>query len=159
MSRLLEHLQRQVESSRRLLEIVLSQSAAIRRRDVETILASLTDVQAEMAYRARIETERESLIRSAAAERNVAPELVNLETMLIGKPEAEAAEARAQSAELIGLVTEIGRVHEQNRLLLRQELAFLDHLMRVLSRTPQAGYSPRGWTPPPQRLNILDARA
>jgi hypothetical protein len=159
MSRLTDHLQRQVESSRRLLEIVLSQSAAIRRRDVETILASLSDVQAEMAYRGRIESERESLIQSSAVERNVAPETVDLETMLIGKPEAEAAQARLHSAELIGLVTEIGRVHEQNRLLLRQELAFLDHLMRVLSRTPQAGYSPRGWTSPPQRLKIVDARA
>lgn len=159
MSRLLDHLQRQVESSRRLLEIVLSQSAAIRRRDVETILASLGDVQAEMAYRSRIETERESLIKSSATERNLAPEAVDLEVMLIGKPEAEAAQARAHSAELIGLVTEIGRVHEQNRLLLRQELAFLDHLMRVLSRTPQGGYSPTGWSTPPQRLNIVDARA
>jgi hypothetical protein len=159
MSRLIDHLQRQVESSRRLLAIVLAQSAAIRRRDVETILASLADVQSEMAYRARIETERESLIQSAAAERRVAPETVDLEAMLVGKPEAEATQARVHSAELIGLVTEIGRVHEQNRLLLRQELAFLDHLMRILSRTPQAGYSPRGWTSPPQRLNIVDARA
>ena len=85
MSRLVDHLQRQVESSRRLLAIVLAQSAAIRRRDVETILASLSDVQAEMAYRARIETERESLIQSAAAERSVAPETVDLEAMLVGK--------------------------------------------------------------------------
>ena len=36
-------------------------------------------------------------------------------------------------------------------MLLRQELAFLDHLMRVLSGTPQGGYSPTGWlgTPHP----------
>jgi FlgN protein len=159
MSRLLDHLGRQLESSRRLLEIVLSQSAAIRRRDVETVLASLTDVQAEMAYRSRLESEREALLRSAAAEQGVAPETVNLESMLVGVPATEAAVARARSAELIGLVTEVGRIHDQNRLLLRQELTFLDHLMRVISGTPQAGYSPTGWASAPQRLNVVDARA
>jgi FlgN protein len=159
MSRLLDHLQQQIESSRRLLGIVLDQSAAIRRRDVETVLASLADVQAEMGFRSRLESERETLLRSASAERGVAPETLDLEAMLVGVPADEAAVARARSAELVGLVTETGRVHEQNRLLLRQELAFLDHLMRVLSGTPQAGYSPRGWSPNPQQLSVVDARA
>ncbi|HWB23148.1 MAG TPA: flagellar export chaperone FlgN [Gaiellaceae bacterium] len=159
MSALLDHLQRQLESSRRLLAIVLSQSAAIRRRDVETVLASLSEVQAEMSYRGRLEIEREALLRSAATTRGVAPETLDLEAMLVGVPEAEANEARVRSAELIGLVTETGRVHEQNRLLLRQELTFLDHLMRVLSGTPKAGYSPTGWAPAPAGLNVVDARA
>jgi len=159
MSRLLDHLQRQLESSRRLLGIVLAQSAAIRRRDVESVLASLTDVQAEMGFRQRLEDERAVLLRSAAAERGVAPDTIDLEAMLVGAPAGEAAEARARSAELIGLVNETGRVHEQNRLLLKQELAFLDHLMRVLSGTPQAGYSPSGWAATPSHLSVVDARA
>lgn len=158
MSRLIEHLQRQLESSRRLLEIVLSQSAAIRRQDVETVLASLADVQAEMAYRARLEVERETILRSAAAAKGLVPEDVDLETILEDVPAPEAAQARALSAELLGLVTEIGRVHEQNRIVLRQELTFLDHLMRVISGTPQGGYSPSGWTTVPQSLNVVDAR-
>jgi hypothetical protein len=158
VSRLIEHLQRQLESSRRLLEIVLSQSAAIRRQDVETVLASLADVQAEMAYRARLEVERETILRSAAAAKGLVPEDVDLETILEDVPAPEAAQARALSAELLGLVTEIGRVHEQNRIVLRQELTFLDHLMRVISGTPQGGYSPSGWTTVPQSLNVVDAR-
>jgi hypothetical protein len=159
VSALLDHLQRQLESSRRLLAIVLSQSAAIRRRDVETVLASLGEVQAEMNYRGRLEIEREQLLRSAATTRGVAPETLDLEGMLVGVPQLEANEARVRSAELIGLVTETGRVHEQNRMLLRQELTFLDHLMRVLSGTPQGGYSPTGWTATPTGLNAVDARA
>jgi hypothetical protein len=159
VSRLLDHLQRQLESSRRLLEIVLTQSAAIRRRDVAAVLASLSDVQTELAFRDRLESERSALIQAAAAERNLPPESVNLEMMLIGVPGAEAAEARARSAELVGLVSEIARIHEQNRLLLRQELTFLDYLMRILSGAPQGGYSASGWTPPPQRLKTVDARA
>jgi FlgN protein len=159
VSALLDHLERQLESSRRLLAIVLSQGAAIRRRDVETVLASLGDVQAEMNYRGRLETERESLLRSAATTRGVAPETLDLEAMLVGVPEPEANEARIRSAELVGLVTETGRIHEQNRLLLRQELTFLDHLMRVLSGTPQAGYSPTGWVASQSSMNAVDARA
>ncbi|MGH3050201.1 MAG: hypothetical protein ACRDLK_08585, partial [Gaiellaceae bacterium] len=95
MSRLHEHLTRQLESSRRLLEIVLGQSAAIRRQDVETVLASLADVQAEMGYRARLETEREVILRSAATTHGIAPEDVELETILADVPAAEAAQARA----------------------------------------------------------------
>jgi phage host-nuclease inhibitor protein Gam len=158
MSRLTDHMQRQLESSRRLLEIVLLQSAAIRRQDVETVLASLADVQAEMGFRARLEVEREQLLNSAAAAHGVAPETVELETLLQGVPAAEAQQARAMSAELQGLLKEIGRVHEQNRILLRQELTFLDHLMRVLSNTPQAGYSPNGWSSVPQSHNVVNAR-
>jgi hypothetical protein len=157
-TRLLEHMRRQLESSRRLLEIVLLQSSAIRKQDVETVLASLADVQAEMAYRGRLEGEREQILVSAAAAQGIAVAAVDLETILAGVPAAEAAEARALSAELIGLLQEIGRVHEQNRILIRQELTFLDHLMRVLSNQPQAGYSPDGWTNVPQAHNVVNAR-
>jgi hypothetical protein len=43
---LLEHLERQLASARRLLQIVLAQGEAIRLQDVETVLARLGDVQA-----------------------------------------------------------------------------------------------------------------
>ena len=163
MSRLLDHLRRQLESSRRLLEIVISQSDAIRRQDVAVVLASLTDVQAEMAYRGRLEQERDVLLLEAASDPAIgggaAPETIDLETMLVGAPSHEAAEARALSAELRGLLDEIGRIHQQNRVLIRQELTFLDHLMRVMSGTPQTAYSPNGWQAPPSTMTVVDARA
>ena len=159
MSALTEHLERQIASSRRLLEIVLDQSAAIRRQDVATVLASLSDVQAEMAYRAQLETERARLLASVAQRSGIAADEVDLESMLVGVPPAEAAQTRALSAELVGLVKEIGRVHDQNRVLLRQELSFLDHLMRALSGTPQGAYSPGGWTAAHSPMSTVDARA
>src|SRR6185312_7033348 len=85
-TRLLEHMRRQLESSRRLLEIVLLQSSAIRKQDVETVLSSLADVQAELAYRARIELEREQILVSVAAVQGIAPDAVDLETILRGVP-------------------------------------------------------------------------
>ena len=158
MSRLLDHMRKQLESSRRLLEVVLNQNGAIRRQDVETVLASLADVQAEMAFRTRLELEREQILVSAATMHGIAPDSVDLETILQDAPAAEAAEARRMSAELMGLLLEIGRVHDQNRILIRQELTFLDHLMRVMSNTPQAGYSPTGWSSVPQSHNVVNAR-
>ena len=50
-------------------------------------------------------------------------------------------------------------MHDQNRLLVRQELSFLDHLMRVLSGTPQSGYSQSGINATPQIANVVNAHA
>jgi hypothetical protein len=159
VSRLLEHLGRQVASSRRLLEIVILQRDAIRRQDVDTVLASLADVHAEMGFRARLEQERDGLLAEAAEQRGAAPDTLDLDDLLAGRPPAECLQARTMSAELRGLIVEVGRIHDQNRVLIRQELTFLDHLMRVLSGTPQGGYSPTGWLREPQAATVVDARA
>ena len=50
-------------------------------------------------------------------------------------------------------------MHDQNRLLVRQELSFLDHLMRVLSGTPQSGYSKAASDATPQIANAVNAHA
>jgi FlgN protein len=159
VSALIAHLERQIESSRRLLKIVLSQGESIRRQDVEGVLARLADVQTEMAQRARIELERDDLLRSEATRVGVAPETLDLEAMLAGRSAAEGIHARALSGELKGLLAEIGNVHDQNRVLLRQELSFLDHLLRVVSGSPQGGYSRVGWSTTPSLVSAVDARA
>jgi hypothetical protein len=159
MSLLLEHLSRQLGSSRRMLEIVITQRDAIRRQDVETVLASLVEVQAEMGYRARLEQERDDLLAAVAGERGAAPDTLDLDDMLVGHPAHECLQARTMSAELRGLIVEVGRIHDQNRILIRQELTFLAHLMRVLSGTPQGGYSPSGWLSTPQTATVVDAKA
>ena len=141
---LIEHLDRQLTSSRRLLGIVLAQGDAIKVQDVEAVLARLADVQAEMVKRAQIERERDVLLQHASAALGVPVAEVTLESILVLVPVDEAEHARELSAELRGLLAEVARVHAQNRVLIRQELAFLDHLMRVLTGVPQAGYSPFG---------------
>ena len=82
-----------------------------------------------------------------------------LDAMLTLEPQLDGQHARNLSAELKGLVTETSRVHDQNRLLVRQELSFLDHLMRVLSGTPQSGYSKTGSSATPQIANAVNAHA
>jgi hypothetical protein len=49
-----------------------------------------------------------------------------------------------RSAELRGLLSEIAREHGINRALMRQELAFLSHLTRLLGQEPEAGYARPG---------------
>ena len=158
---LLEHLDRQLTSSRRLLGIVLAQGDAIKVQDVEAVLARLAEVQAEMVKRAQIERERDVLLQHAAASLGMPVAEVTLESILVLVPHTEADRAREMSAELRGLLAEIARVHAQNRVLIRQELAFLDHLMRVLTGVPQAGYSPfgDGSGSGPQSNNLVDMRA
>jgi len=155
---LLEHLDRQVRSSQRLLQLVLTQSEAIKRQDSEGVLATLGDLQTEMGQRQRLEVERDDLLRRAGTALGLAPAEVTLERILPLVSPNEAAHARAQSAELKGLLNEVERVHAQNTILIRQELTFLDHLMRVLSGSPQGGYSPVGMTMAPQAANSVDAR-
>lgn len=144
MSILIDHLRTQVASTQRLLQVLLAQRDAIRKQDAEGVLARLGDVQAELAVRERIERERDDLLRAADTRLGVAPEALHLDDLLAGTPGRETDEARALSAELKGLLAEISQVHSQNKVLIRQELTFLDHLLRVLSGAPQGGYSAGG---------------
>lgn len=158
-AQLLSHLARQLESARALLANVLGQNAAIRRQDVSTLLVRLGDLQGEMANRRRLELERDLLIRDAAIELGMSEDEVDLDSILELVPGEESQRARLDSAELRGLLTEISRVHQQNRVLIRQELAFVDHLMRVLGGVPQGPYSPLGFEQTRQPGNVVDARA
>jgi hypothetical protein len=155
---LVEHLERQLESNRRLLQIVLAQAEAIKVQDVQTVLARLADVQHEMVRRAQIERERDALLRTAAQVLRVPADQVTLDMLLTLTPEPTASKVRALSAELKGLLAEVARIHRQNRVLIRQELLFLDHLMRVMSGAPQAGYTSVGVTTPTQPANLVDIR-
>lgn len=153
------HLEAQIESARRLLESVLAQGAAIRERDVERVLARLADLKTEMASRQRLEAERSTLLVDAGKALGVAPAAVTLEAMTTLMPPATAARARALSSELKGLLGEIAREHGINRALMRQELSFLDHLVRLIGREPTAGYSPGGSEQRGAAHRVLDTRA
>ena len=159
------HLDAQIVSARRLLESILRQGAAVRERQVDGVLASMTEIQAEMGARARLENERAVLLSRAGQALGLAPQGVTLEAIAQLMAPAEGDLARARSAELRGLLAEIARVHGINRALMRQEMAFLDHLTRLIGQEPQVGYRPPasgGARPPrtaPARHRVLDLQA
>jgi hypothetical protein len=144
---LLAHLDTQIASARRLLGLVLAQGAAIRAHEVEAVLARLSDIQTEMGRRTALEQARMRLLMAAGQALRVPPAQVTLEGLcaLVTAPGAEAA--RARSAELRGLLAEIAREHGINRALMRQELTFLSHLVRLVGGEAEGGYAPPAGAP------------
>jgi hypothetical protein len=144
---LLAHLDVQIASARRLLELVLAQGTAIRGRDVDGVLARLAEIQAEMARRGGLEQDRTGLLQRAGAALGVPAAHVTLERLCALVTPGAAHAARERSAELRGLLAEIAREHGINRALMRQELAFLAHLTRLIGHEPEPGYRPDGGGP------------
>jgi hypothetical protein len=138
---LLVHLDTQINSARRLLGFVLDQGKAIRTRDVDAVLARLTDVQTEMGRRGALEQERAALLQRAGAALGVPAAQVTLERLCSLVTPGAADAARQRSAELRGLLAEIAREHGINRALMRQELAFLAHLTRLVGQDTEPGYA------------------
>lgn len=141
-----EHLGDQLASTRRLLAAVLAQGAAVRRRDVDAVLEGVSEIRREMAVRAGMEDRRRTLLTDAGLALGISPAAVTLDAMCTLMDARDAAAARERSVELRGLLAEIGREHAINRALMRQELQFLDHVVRILGGEPQGAYGP---TEPP----------
>jgi hypothetical protein len=140
----LAHLEAQLASARRLLQIVLEQSVAIRNREVHGVVTLTGMLQAELQRRGLIEHERSRLLERAGVRLGVAPGAVTI-TLLLGVMDPTAAEgASARSAELRGLLDEVQREHHCNRALMNQELAFLDHLLRLTDADRHVGYDSAG---------------
>lgn len=138
----LAHLGAQLESARRMLAIVLEQATAIRQRAVPQVVRLATSLQTEMHRREVIEAERLELLDRAGAHLRISPSDVSI-GMLANLMDDESAEiARSRSAELRGMLLEIQREHTTNRSLMQQELAFLDHLLRLAGNA--GGYDSGG---------------
>jgi len=161
----LAHLELQLHSARRLLAVVLEQGKAIRRRDVGAVVREAGLLQVEM-HRARgLEEARARLLERAGLRLRVGIGAVTLEqiTTLMDPPAAQSA--RDRSAELRGLLSELQREHTVNRALMGQELAFLDHLLRLVDGEGSGAYgiaarraSPKAAASSGQR-RVLDMRA
>jgi hypothetical protein len=155
----LAHLDVQIGSARHLLALILAQGAAIRARDVETVIARLSEVKNEMGRRGELEEQRTDLLVRAGIALGVPAPQVTLDAMTTLMPANEAARARQRSAELRGLLAEIAREHGINRALMRQELSFLDHLVRLIGQEPETGYRPNGDEAPTPSYRVIDAQA
>jgi len=138
------HLDAQLVSARRMLQIVLDQSVAIRRRDVQNVVALTGLLQVELQRRAMIERDRARLLERAGARLGVAPGAVSIALLDAVMDPLRAPEAHARSAELRGLLEEVQREHHVNRALMSQELAFLDHLLRLTDSDRHLGYDAAG---------------
>jgi hypothetical protein len=149
----LAHLDAQLQSTARLLQTVLAQSVAIRAQDVDGVVRQVATFHAELERRARLEEDRARLLARAGALLGTAPHAVTLKalTALMSRDDAQLAHAR--SAQLQGLLAELTREHACNQALMRQELAFLDHLLRLVDPSAPAdagAYTAGGVRPAPR---------
>lgn len=161
----LAHLDAQITSVEHLYEIVLKQGAAIRARDVHTVVQLAGLLHGEIARREQIESERTRLLERAGTQLGIPPELVTV-TRLITLMDHESGRLTIElSARLRGLLDELRREHACNRAIMQIELSFLDHLMQALALDGQTqGYDPRGSAPTGRSsrhgaLHVLDLKA
>lgn len=132
-SEVLRHLEAQIESVQRLLEIVLEQGAAIRERDVHNVVRLAGLMHGELTRRQQIEHVRSELLKRAGAELAIPPAAVTLSRLSTLMSPPAAAIAAERSAQLRGLLAELRREHSCNRALMQIELSFLNHLMKSLA--------------------------
>jgi flagellar biosynthesis/type III secretory pathway chaperone len=136
----LTHLRAQLESARRLQAIVGEQSAAIRQRAVPQIVRLAGELQVEMHRR------------------ELAIPVADVSIMTLSRRmDGEASEiAHERTVELRALLNQIQREHQINRALMQQELAFLDHLLRLAGGT--GSYDAAGDHTPASRTRGLTRR-
>ncbi len=161
----LAHLEAQIESARSLLEVVLEQGAAIRARDVNTVVRLAGILRGEMGRRQLLEEERSRLLSRSGERLGVPAEAVTLTQLSTLMDRADSERAGARSAQLKGLLHELQREHTCNRALMQIELGFLDQLMGMLALDGVSGYDTRGSSTsitrprPHGGLHVLDLRA
>jgi hypothetical protein len=143
----LDHLGAQIASARRLLELTIQQGAAIRGRDVDRVVRKLQDIKVEGGRRERLEIERSVLLARAGAALGKPADDVKLDDIATLLAPEEAQEAQARSSELRALLGELQRETQLNRALMRQELSFLDHLLKLAGHPSEPGYRPTGEQP------------
>lgn len=140
----LAHLEAQLVAARRLLQVVLEQGVAIRNRDVRGVVQLTGVLQAELQRRQLLENQRLHLLQRAGTRLGVpggSVTLALLETLM--DPES-ALQAGARSSELRGLLETVQREHHVNRALMTQELAFLDHLLKLAGIGGDESYNAGG---------------
>ncbi|MGO9759846.1 MAG: flagellar export chaperone FlgN [Solirubrobacteraceae bacterium] len=161
----LAHLDAQLASARSLLEVVLEQGAAIRARDVHTVVRLAGILRGEMGRRQLLEEERSRLLTRSGERLGVPAQAVTLALLCTLMDTVAAERASARSAELKGLLHELQREHACNRALMQIELGFLDHLMGMLSLDGVDGYDTHGSSKaitrprPHGALHVLDLHA
>ena len=140
----ISHLDAQLVAARRLLQVVLEQGAAIRNRDVRGVVQLTGVLQAELHRRQLLENERLMLLQQAGARLGVPGGSVTLALLETLMDPQSALVAGARSSELRGLLETVQREHHVNRALMSQELAFLDHLLKLAGVAGHASYDATG---------------
>ncbi|MGO9488552.1 MAG: flagellar export chaperone FlgN [Solirubrobacteraceae bacterium] len=164
-SEVIVHLDEQIASTRSLLAVVLEQGAAIRARDVKSVVRHAGILRGELVRREMLEERRGALLARCGERLGIEAEAVTVAALQGFMSPAQCEHALGRSSELKGLLHELSREHACNRALMQIELGFLDHLMGMLALDGSGGYDPSGTSTTGDRprpggaLHVLDLRA
>lgn len=163
---LLAHLDDQLRSADRMLDLVLRQARAVRMREVESVLSLVGQIQAEADARGRLEADRTALLTHAGQALGVHGSAITIDAFCSLLDPATAFEARERSDRLRGVLREVRDEHLVARALMRQELAFVDHLVRLMGASDDGTngtYAPpsasRNSAQPQQTHRLLNVQA
>ncbi|WP_210493834.1 hypothetical protein [Patulibacter sp. SYSU D01012] len=160
---LLGHLDEQLRSIERLARAVEALGTAVRVRDAPSVLRHTGTIEAETTFRVALEERRTALLVRGGQLLGMEPWAVTVTDLctLLSPEEAEAVTGR--SVQLVGATEAVAREHEANRMLLYQELTFVEHLLRLGGAPPRdVTYEPPpGVRPQPNAvpMSVLDLRA
>ncbi len=143
----LAHLEVQLVSARRLLQIILKQGEAIRERNVQSVVALTGMLQAEMQRRTLLEDERSRLLDRAGARLGIAPGAVTLTLLTRSMPEPPPRTHSSAAGSCAGCSPSCSASTRSTGRSCSQELAFLDHLLRLADGRVDAGYDSVGERP------------
>ena len=129
---LIAHLDDQLRSADRMLDLVLRQARAVRMREVDTVLSLVGQIQAESEARGRLESDRTALLTQAGQLLGVHGSAITIDAFCSLLDPGTAGAARERSDRLRGVLREVRDEHLIARALMRQELSFVDHLVRLM---------------------------
>lgn len=153
------NLEDQVRIYRQLLDLSQAQLVALRAQDVHAVHAVLQEIEVTMLERSKVEQRRSALLEAIARELGVPVAEVTASLLSQVADESVGAAIADASRRLGELVAELARVVERNRVILEQELAIIDHMVKGMTAVPAAPtYGQTGAQTEVSRLKILDAK-
>jgi hypothetical protein len=145
---------------RRLLDLSQAQLAALQQQDVHAVHALLQELEVAMLDRSRTEVRRSMLLEQAAAKLGMPAAQITRDHISAHCDEPLAQELARAAEELRALVVELDAVTARNAVMLEQELAIIDVLVRgaTVDTSARMTYGKAGVQDEAPRLRLLDAQ-
>ncbi|MCW2927565.1 MAG: hypothetical protein JWM86_1533 [Thermoleophilia bacterium] len=152
--------QEQARVWRRLLDLSLAQLDALKSQNVHGVHAILQELEVTMLERSRTEVRRGILLQQAATMLDVPVEAITRDVLVEHVDPQLAASLVEAAEELRALVVELDAVVGRNTVLLEQELAIIEVMVRgaTVDSSARVTYGKHGMQHEAPRLRLLDAQ-
>ena len=135
--RLIEVINGEVRVFHDLFELLQSEQSAIVNDDVETIEAAAVGKQETLERAQRQEAQRQSLVIELSQGLNMAPDSVDLSSLIEAVGGKHGAELSRMRDLLLELNPKIRSINESNAFLIRQSLRYTERSLDILTGQPE----------------------